>query len=144
MTRGVASTLGERLPHRSSYHASCCLAQQRSRAWMALMASDAAGRLRRPCGECYERGAANVNGGSDQPFEQLHVDRLAGSDVARVGGKYDKTVRLRHRREDARALVAGRAHGPSSVAVGGEDAALEFGASRDLPDRRREGHLERR
>jgi hypothetical protein len=35
----------------------------------------------------------------DDPLEKLHVDLLAGSDVAGVGAEDDEAVRLRHRRQ---------------------------------------------
>src|SRR5215475_703374 len=55
---------------------------------------------------------------SNEALEQLHVDQLAGSYVAHRALQHDEAVRLGHRRQDAGALVAGRAHGPAAVGIG--------------------------
>src|SRR6476646_7456807 len=80
----------------------------------------------------------------DDPLEELHVDLLAGRDVAGVGAEDDEAIRPRHRRQYSRALVAGRAHRPAAGTVGRQDASLKFGAARRLFDRRRKRYAERR
>ena len=60
---------------------------------------------------------SNVGQASDQSFEQLHVDQFAGCDVAGVAGEHDEAIRLRHRRQDAGALVAGVSCGLSPFSI---------------------------
>ena len=109
--------------------------RQRSRAWMARGPAMRRGVCESPGRRCYVRST---------PRATARRRSSPAAHVAGVGRQHDEAVRLRHRRQDARALVAGRAHGAAAVAVGRQDAALELGAARHLADRRRQRHLERR
>src|ERR1700686_4800901 len=61
-----------------------------------------------------------------QAFQQLYFDRLGGGDVTGVAAENDEAVCLRHRRQDARALIARGAYRPRSVRVRSQDSALEL------------------
>src|SRR5688572_9761014 len=81
---------------------------------------------------------------SDDAFEDLHVDEGTWHDVALVGRQDDEAVGLRHRAQDARALLAGHAHGPAPCGILAQYPALELGAAGRLLEGRGAWHLERR
>ena len=93
----------------------------------AASAPRAFGR-QRAAGASEPLSSADGNSGSDDAFQHLHVDDRARRDVALVGRQDDEAVRLRHRAQDARALLAGDAHAPAALRIALEDAALEFRA----------------
>src|SRR5437763_1164129 len=69
---------------------------------------------------------------SDRAVEHLHFDGFAGGDVAYQRAEDDEAVGLRHRRQDAGALVAGDRDAVAAVGFHDKNPALEFGAARSL------------
>src|SRR5712691_1482054 len=72
------------------------------------------------------------DGDLGQPFERLDLHQLAGRDLAALVLEHDEAVRLRHRAQHARALLAGGAYFPFA-AFAEQDAALVFSSSRNFP-----------
>src|SRR6185369_14057752 len=63
---------------------------------------------------------------SNDAFEELHLDDGAGLHVAGAVAEDDEAVRVAHRLEDARALLAGGAHLEPAAGAACKHAALEF------------------
>src|SRR5712691_5789320 len=81
------------------------------------------------------------DGDLGQALERLDLHQLAGLDLAALVLEHDEAVRLRHRAQHARALLAGSAYFPFA-AFAEHDAALVLGSSSNLSQRLRGGCLE--